>query len=46
MGMEFLGCVMKDPKIQEYDMLGKPTFEIPEDSIALKSAYEIFKNII
>jgi len=45
-GLEFLGCVMKDPKIQEYDMLGKPTFEIPEDSVALKSAYEVFKKIV
>ncbi len=45
-GLEFLGCVMKDPKIQQYDMMGKPTFELPADSVAVKSAYEIFKRIV
>ncbi len=45
-GLELIGCVKKDPLIQEYDMMGKPTFELPQDSIAVKSAYEIFKKIV
>lgn len=46
LGLELLGCVMKDKRIQEYDMLGKPTFELPSDSVAVQSAYEIFKKIV
>lgn len=46
MGLDLLGCVMKDKKIQEYDMMGKPTFELPADSVAVQSAYEIFKKIV
>ena len=46
MGVELLGCVSRDDNILEYDMLGKPTFDLPEDSAAVKSAFELFKKIV
>jgi len=45
MGLELLGCVARDDRIQEYDMMGKPTFELPAESIAVKTAFELFKKI-
>ncbi len=45
-GLKLLGWVPRDPLVGEYDMLGKPTFELPSDSEAVKSAYKLFAKLI
>ena len=44
-GLELIGMVPEDDNVYEYDLDGKPTVQIPEDSRALKAAYEIFDKI-
>jgi CO dehydrogenase maturation factor len=45
-GIEFAGTIPEDETIYAYDMNGKPTVEIPEETPALKAAYTIFEKII
>ena len=45
-GLEFAGRVPEDDMIYDYDAKGKPTVEMPEDSKAVKAAFEIFDRII
>ena len=45
-GLEFAGRVPEDDMIYDYDAKGKPTVEMPEDSKAVRAAYEIFDRII
>jgi len=45
-GLELAGTVPADDMIYEYDFLGKPTVGMPEDSSAVKAAFEIFDQII
>ncbi|MBW1785667.1 MAG: AAA family ATPase [Deltaproteobacteria bacterium] len=44
--LELLGSVPEDPLVQEFDLNGKPTFELGKDSVALRAAYEIFEKIV
>jgi CO dehydrogenase maturation factor len=45
-GLELAGMIPADNMVYEYDFSGKPTVEMPEDSSAVKAAFEIFDNII
>jgi CO dehydrogenase maturation factor len=44
--LEFAGTIPEDPMIYEYDLNGRPTVEIPEDSKSIKAAFEIFERIV
>jgi CO dehydrogenase maturation factor len=45
-GLELIGTIPEDDQVYEYDLNGKPTVEIPEDSQAVKAAFEIFDKIV
>ena len=45
-GLELLGYIYEDETIQEYDLEGKPTFDLPEDNPAVQSAFSLFDKII
>lgn len=45
-GLELVGVVPEDPQVQEFDLNGRPTVELGQDSIALRAAYGIFDRII
>jgi CO dehydrogenase maturation factor len=44
--LELIGTVPKDDIIYEYDFEGLPTFDLPEDSKSVRSAFEIFDKIV
>ena len=44
--LELVGVVPEDPQVQEFDLNGRPTVELGQDSIALRAAYGIFDRII
>jgi CO dehydrogenase maturation factor len=45
-GLELAGLIPEDPLIAEYDSQGRPTYQLPADSPALKAAYEIFAKLL
>ena len=45
-GLELIGMVPEDESVYEYDLKGRPTVEIPEDSRAVKAAFEIFEKFV
>ncbi len=45
-GLKLVGYIPRDPLIGEYDMQGRPTFELPPESEAVKAAYNLFEKII
>ncbi|MGM0425418.1 MAG: AAA family ATPase [Thermodesulfobacteriota bacterium] len=45
-GLELLGSVYMDEGVQEFDLQGRPTFELPADNPALLSAFRIFDRIL
>jgi CO dehydrogenase maturation factor len=45
-GLELAGTIPEDRQIYEYDLNGRPTVALPEDSPAMKAAWEIFDRII
>ncbi|MFW6314855.1 MAG: carbon monoxide dehydrogenase, partial [Desulfohalobiaceae bacterium] len=45
-GLELLGSIYMDQGVQEFDLQGKPTFELPADNPALNSAFSIFDRIL
>ena len=44
-GLELAGTVPADDSVYDYDLKGKPTIEIPDDSPSVKAAYAIFDKI-
>ena len=44
-GLKLAGIVPFDQLITEYDVKGRPLFELPEDSSAVKAIYEILDNL-
>ncbi|MFH1241594.1 MAG: AAA family ATPase [Pseudomonadota bacterium] len=44
-GMELVGIVPEDPEVQEFDLRGRATIEIGEDSMALRASYGIFERL-
>ena len=45
-GLELLGIVPEDVQVREFDLNGRPTIELGNESPALRGAYENFKNIL
>jgi CO dehydrogenase maturation factor len=44
--LELVGGIPEDRMIYEYDLHGRPTVELPEDSEAIKAAFGIFDRIV
>jgi CO dehydrogenase maturation factor len=44
-GLTLAGVIPGDPRITEYDIKGKPLFELPEDSPAVNALYEILDRL-
>jgi CO dehydrogenase maturation factor len=44
--LELAGTIPEDPAVYDYDAEGRPTVEIPDDSPAVRAAFEIFDNIV
>ena len=44
-GLELAGIIPGDPAITEYDIKGKPLFDLPESSEAVKAVYGILKTL-
>ena len=45
-GLSVSGIIPEDKQIREYDLRGKPTFELDSESESMKAAYDIFSKII
>ena len=45
-GLELLGAIPEDEAVYEYDMQGRPTMELPEDSESVKAAFALFAKIV
>ncbi len=46
LGLELAGTIPADETVFQFDVEGKPTFGLPEDSPAVRSAREIFDHLI
>ena len=44
--LELVGAIPEDRMIYEFDLNGRPTIELPEDSEAIKAAFGIFDRIV
>jgi CO dehydrogenase maturation factor len=44
--LELVGVIPEDRMIYEYDLNGRPTIELPEDSESIKAAFGIFDRIV
>jgi CO dehydrogenase maturation factor len=44
-GLNLLGSIYADPTIQEFDLQGRPTYELPDDNPALRAAYALFDRL-
>ena len=45
-GIDLAGTIPEDHTVYEYDLNGRPTIEMPEDSPAVRAAFNIFEKII
>jgi CO dehydrogenase maturation factor len=45
-GLELAGTVPEDRNIYEFDFNGRPTIEMPDDSLSVQAAFEIFDKIV
>ncbi len=45
-GLELAGTVPADDIVYEFDLHGRPTIALPDDSQAVQAAFDIFKSII
>jgi len=44
--LELAGTIPEDDTVYEFDLNGRPTVEMPEDSKSVKAAFEIFEKVI
>lgn len=44
--LELVGAIPEDRMIYEYDLNGRPTVDLPEDSESIKAAFDIFDRIV
>ncbi|MDI6812484.1 MAG: AAA family ATPase [Deltaproteobacteria bacterium] len=44
--LDLIGMIPDDPLVAEYDSEGRPTFNLPPESSALKAAYAIFPKLL
>jgi len=45
-GLPLAGTVPDDPLVAEFDGLGKPTINLPADSVAVKAVNDIFNKLV
>ncbi|MBI4643282.1 MAG: AAA family ATPase [Deltaproteobacteria bacterium] len=45
-GLELAGLIPEDPRIAEFDAMGRPTYTLPADSPALQAGYDIFAGLL
>ena len=45
-GLELAGTVPEDRTIYDFDFEGRPTIEMPENSVSVQAAFEIFDKIV
>jgi CO dehydrogenase maturation factor len=45
-GVELVGTVPEDRTIYDFDFNGRPTIEMPEDSVSVQAAFGIFDKIV
>jgi CO dehydrogenase maturation factor len=45
-GLELAGTVPEDSAVYEFDFDGRPTIEMPEDSVSVQAAFGIFDEIV
>jgi CO dehydrogenase maturation factor len=45
-GPELLGSIPEDETIYEYDLNGRPTIEMPEDSPSVRAAFDLFARFL
>ncbi len=45
-GLELIGAIPEDRMIYEYDLNGRPTVDLPEDSESIRAAFDIFDRIV
>ena len=45
-GLKLAGTVPEDAQVYEFDLYGRPTIELPEDSPSIQAAFSIFQQII
>jgi CO dehydrogenase maturation factor len=45
-GLCLAGTIPEDPGVYEYDVLGRPTFELPDDSPSVRAAFDIFEKLL
>lgn len=44
--LDFIGTVPEDSEVQQFDLEGRPTIELPHENGAVKAAYRIFDKIV
>ena len=44
--LDLVGTIPEDSKIRDFDLKGRPTIELNEESIAFQAAYGIFDKIL
>ena len=44
-GLKLLGSIYADSTIQDFDLQGRPTYELPDDNPALRSAFALFEKL-
>jgi CO dehydrogenase maturation factor len=45
-GLDLAGLIPEDPRIAEFDAMGRPTYTLPADSPALQAGYDIFARLL
>lgn len=45
-GLELAGTIPEDNTVYEYDLIGRPTIEMPDNNNAAKAAFVMFDNIL
>ena len=45
-GLELAGTVPADPVVYDFDLNGRPTVEMPEESTSVRAAFDIFHKVV
>jgi CO dehydrogenase maturation factor len=44
--LELAGTIPEDQTVYEFDLVGRPTIELPDDNAAIQSAFSVFQKIV
>ena len=44
-GLTLIGDIPLDPMVVEYDLAGKPLFDLPDDSVSVKAVESILNHV-